>query len=104
MYLLEFNTWDALNQISLTEINKRNSEQWLITEKTLHLVWPVSWVGGQESRVLTKDTALRAGMGTPDLVLTFPGSAGPPGAIQLKSFHFHSLSLLFSTSQGDYEN
>ena len=36
---------------------------------------------GQEPKVLAKDSALRSGIRTLDLVWKFPGSAGPPDAI-----------------------
>ena len=39
------------------------------------------WNRGQEPRVLAKDSALRSGIRTPDLVWKFLGSAGPPDRI-----------------------
>ena len=39
------------------------------------------WNRDQEPRVLAKDSALRSGIRTPDLVWKFLGSAGPPDRI-----------------------
>lgn len=74
--LLEFLAWVALNQVSFSNVNKGNSDQYLITEKSLHLVWPLSWVVAQGPC-----KALRSGVRMLDLVSNLPVFAGPLGAI-----------------------